>query len=306
MKRIAVLFFHLALASMASAQTDVRASNAPAPAQKVEVKAAPAAAPEAKSLLVYGNTLHYTEAGSGPVVVLLHGLGASKEMWSGNVAALASNHRVIALDQLGFGKSDKPLIEYRVGTLVDFLDGFLRILNIERATLIGSSLGGWVALRYTLDHPERVERLVLVDASGFRADKKMDPAFREMLTTPTRAAVRRVLRAMFVNPLFSSDAAVERVFSTRMSSGDGYTVTQMIESLERTDESIDGSLGAITQPVLIVWGEGDQLVPLSWGERFKKEIKNSKLVVIPAAGHVPMVEKRSDFDRIVGEWLATP
>jgi pimeloyl-ACP methyl ester carboxylesterase len=224
-------------------------------------------------------------------------------MWSGNIAALAAKHRVIAVDQIGFGKSDKPLVEYRVGTLVDFLDGFLRKLNIDRATLIGSSLGGWVATRYTLEHPERVDRLILVDASGLRPEGKMQPAFRELLTTPTRAAVKRVLQLMFANPLFSSDLAVERVFALRMSSGDGYTITQLIESLERVDETVEGKLGSITQPTLIVWGQRDQLLPLSWGERYRDAIRGAKLVTIPDAGHVPMAEKSSEFNAIVNEWL---
>src|SRR5207248_7906451 len=96
------------------------------------------------------------------------GLADNVAIWDPVIPALAARFRVIALDQIGFGRSDKPLLNYRVSTLVDFLDVFLTELKIERASLVGNSLGGWVAAAYALAHPERVERLVLSDAAGHK------------------------------------------------------------------------------------------------------------------------------------------
>src|SRR5215212_7496178 len=97
-----------------------------------------------KEVLVFGQKIHYVEAGSGPTVILLHGLGGSTQVWQFNIAALAEKYHVIAPDQIGFGKSDKPLVNYRIRTYVDFLDQFCKQLKIERASLVGSSMGGWV------------------------------------------------------------------------------------------------------------------------------------------------------------------
>src|SRR5215472_500767 len=128
-----------------------------------------------KFVTVYGAKIHYVEAGSGATLVLIHGLADDVTIWDSVIPALSGRFRVIALDQIGFGRSDKPLLNYRVSTFVDFLDGFLTDLKIERASIIGNSLGSWVAAACALEHPERIERLVLSDAAGYAAlAKTMD------------------------------------------------------------------------------------------------------------------------------------
>jgi alpha-beta hydrolase superfamily lysophospholipase len=108
-----------------------------------------AARPEEKTVAVFGQTIHYWDVGSGPVVVLVHGLGSRKEGdWGRVVAPLSQKYRVVALDQIGFGQSDKPLIDYRIQTYVDFLNEFLHQLKIEKVRLVGESLGGWICIRW--------------------------------------------------------------------------------------------------------------------------------------------------------------
>src|SRR3954454_942706 len=123
--------------------------------------------PESNPATEFGAKIYYHDVGSGRVVVLLHGLGDDTTIWDPVIAPLSKHHRVIVLDQIGFGRSDKPLLSYRVATFVDFLDGFLEQLKIKSATLVENSLGGWVAAAYTLEHPQKVEKLVLVDSVGF-------------------------------------------------------------------------------------------------------------------------------------------
>jgi len=118
---------------------------------------------------VSGYRLHYTEAGSGPPIILLHGLGADLRTWRLVTPVLARRFHVYALDQLGFGQSEKPQISYRVGTLVDSLNGFLAAVRIDKASVVGNSLGGWVAAMFAATHPERLDKLVLVDAAGYGA-----------------------------------------------------------------------------------------------------------------------------------------
>src|SRR5258706_12960475 len=103
----------------------------------------PQAVPVEKDITVYGTKIHYAEAGSGPTVILLHGLGGNWTNWALNIGPLAANFHVLAPDQIGFGKSDKPLINYSIGTYVDFLDQFCKQLKVERASLVGVSMGGW-------------------------------------------------------------------------------------------------------------------------------------------------------------------
>src|SRR6478672_3116566 len=109
-----------------------------------------------KEVLVFGQKIHYVEAGSGPTVILLHGLGGSSQVWQFNIGPLAEKYHVFVPDQIGFGKSDKPLVNYRIRTYVDFLDQFYKQLKIERATLVGNSMGGWIAAIYAATYPDRV------------------------------------------------------------------------------------------------------------------------------------------------------
>jgi pimeloyl-ACP methyl ester carboxylesterase len=267
--------------------------------------AAQAAAPTSKEAVVFGQKIHYKEAGSGPVVVLLHGLGGNSDNWVFNVGALSHKFRVVVPDQVGFGRSDKPLVNYRVATYVDFLDKFLSELKVERATIVGNSMGGWVAAAYALRHPAKVERLVLVDAAGFAPPKEFDLATLSGLNPSTRDAMKQLAGMVFFNPLLKTDAAVDMMLAQRLSAGDGYTIQSLVESIHRGEDMLDGKLAAIKQPVLLVWGREDGLTTLAReGERFKREIPHAQLVVFEQCGHVPQVEKAAEFNAAVLKFLA--
>jgi 2-hydroxy-6-oxonona-2,4-dienedioate hydrolase len=258
-----------------------------------------------KEVTVFGQKIHYVEAGSGPVVVLLHGLGGNATNWAFQIPALAEKYRVVVPDQVGFGRSDKPLVNYRVGTYADFLDKFLDELKVEKATLVGNSMGGWIAALYTLQRPARVERLVLVDAAGFRPPKEFDLAALSGLNPSTRAGMKSLAALVFFNPLLKTDAAVDAMLTQRLSAGDGYTIQSLVESIYRGEDMLDGRLSAVKQPTLLVWGREDGLTPLAReGERFQKEIAGARLVVFEACGHVPQVEKAAEFNAAVMAFLS--
>jgi len=251
--------------------------------------------PAGNSVRVLGANLHYVDAGSGSVVVVLHGLADDVGVWESVMPALAAKHRVIALDQIGFGRSDKPLLGYRAGTFVDFLDGFLNELKIDRASLVGNSLGGWIAANFALAHPERIERLVLCDAAGYAAvPKTMDPRALNALRLASREDVRYLGPLTFHNKRFYED--VDLAFKQRVTAGDNYTVNQLLDSMIRGEDVLDGRLGAIHKPTLIVWGREDKLIPLNFAERFHKEITGSRLEVIDDCGHMPHVECADKFN----------
>ena len=256
-----------------------------------------------KEVVVFGQKIRYLEAGSGPTVILLHGLGGSGQNWMFTVNGLSPQFRVVVPDQIGFGNSDKPMINYRVRTYVDFLNEFYKQLKIERATLVGNSMGGWIAAAFTIAFPEKVDRLVLADATGLAPPANFDFKSLYALNPSTREGMKQLVAKVFFNKSFSTDAVIDQFLAQRMSAGDGYTINSLIESVARREDFLDGQLGNIKTPTLIIWGREDGLVLLSEGERLKKDIANSKLIVFDRCGHFPQVEKAGEFNAAVLEFL---
>ena len=252
---------------------------------------------------VYGAKIHYVEAGSGHPLILIHGLADNIAVWDSVIPSLAARFRVVALDQIGFGRSDKPLLNYRVSTFVDFLDGFMTEVKIERASLVGNSLGGWVAADFALKHPERVERLVLSDAAGFAAlAKTMDPRALSALRLASREDIRYLGSLTFRDKRFYED--VDLAFKERVTAGDSYTVGQLLDATIRGDDVLDNRLRTIKRPTLVIWGRDDKLIPLNFGERFQQEIANCRLRIIDNCGHMPQVECANEFSNAVLEFLS--
>lgn len=261
-------------------------------------------APVEKETLVFGQKIHYVEAGSGPTVILLHGLGGSAQAWYLNIGPLAEKFHVISLDQIGFGRSDKPMVNYRIRTYVDFLDQFCKQMKIERMSLVGNSMGGWIAAAFTAAYPDRVERLVLENAAGYAPAKDFDTRTLYGLNPSNREGMKTLAARVFYNKDFSSDAAVDRAIAFRLAAGDGYTINSMVESIIRGEDFLDNTAKTITRPTLVVWGRQDGLVPLADGERFHREIANSKLVVFEQCGHVPNIEKAMEFNALILKFLS--
>lgn len=300
---LATLFALLLLSTVAYAQG--RDEGKPPAASTQSVTVTQVGVPPLKEATVFGQKIKYVDVGSGPVVVLLHGLGGNSSNWAFNISALSTKYRVIAPDQIGFGRSDKPLINYRVGTYADFLDKLLDGLNVERATLVGNSMGGWIAALYAVKYPKRVERLVLVDAAGFAPPKDLDLSTLSGLNPSTREQARYLAGLVFFNPLFKTDAAVDATLAARISAGDGYTIQSLVESIYRNEDMLDGKLSAVKQPVLIIWGRDDGLTPLAReGEKFKKEIPSAQFVVFDQCGHVPQVERAAEFNAALLKFLS--
>lgn len=256
-----------------------------------------------KDVTIYGQKIHYVEAGSGPNVILLHGLGSSSQEWQFNIGPLAEKFHVFVPDQIGFGKSDKPLVNYRIRTYVDFLDQFCKQLKIERPTLIGNSMGGWIAAIYAATYPDRVARIVLADAAGYAPPKDFDTRAFFSLNPTTREEMKSLVARVFYNKAFLTDEAIDQSMAARLGAGDGYTIKTITESIIRGEDFLDDIVKTIKAPTLIVWGRQDGLVPLSEGERFHKDIAGSTMVVFDQCGHVPNIEKAGEFNAAVLKFL---
>ncbi len=262
--------------------------------------------PASRDVEVYGQKIHYLETGSGPAVILLHGLGGDASHWAQTTPALAKSFHVFVPDQIGFGESAKPQIEYRIGTLVDFLNGFCKKLNINKATVVGNSLGGWTAIAFTLAHPERVDRMVLVDAAGYslkRTGQPVSPELLRGLNPSTLESTRALMLTVFANKAMVTDAFVEQVFIERMRRGDSYTIDRFMDSYALNLDVIDGKLDSIKVPTLVVWGREDALTPLAGGQSMAKEIAGAELAILDKCGHSPQMECAAPFNSALLKFL---
>jgi triacylglycerol lipase len=251
--------------------------------------------PQDKTITVFGQAIHYFDMGSGPVVVLLHGLGSRKDDWLPVLEPMAQKYRLLVPDQIGFGKSDKPLLDYSIQTYVDFLNEFLRQLKVEKASLVGESLGGWIAGLYAAEigdgaHLIPLEKLVLVDAGGLKQEQPLPDLNPSSLT-----AMRGVMEAVFYDTSWLNDEALRKIFTDKLAVKDGYTVRSILSNPSRETLRLDGRLGSIKVPTLVTWGKQDKLLPIASGERYAAGIAGAKMVSFDKCGHVPPIEKTEEF-----------
>src|SRR5262249_51854113 len=235
---------------------------------------AQAPAPESKQVEIFGQKIQYLEAGSAsnPAVILLHGLGGDATNWAATVPALSGKYHVYVPDQVGFGKSDKPVTNYRVAMLVEFLDVFCKKLGVQKASLVGNSLGGWTAAAFAIAHPEKVDKLVLVDAAGYTAKRWGGPELtKEALAALNPSATedfKRLFSLILYNKAMLNDQFAETALTNKFKRGDGYTINSFIESILRGEDFLDDKAKAIKAPTLVLWGKDDGLTPLGIGRAF--------------------------------------
>jgi triacylglycerol lipase len=209
------------------------------------------------------------------------------------------------LDQIGFGRSAKPLVEYRIQTFVDFLRAFMQELKIPNARLIGNSLGGWIAVDFVAQHPAMVDKLVLVDAGGL-APVERSRNLPPDLGRGSISGTRKVFELIFHRKELVTEEVVTRAFEHHLRIGDGYTRQRTLTGILLSNQFLDEKLGAIRAPTLIIWGRSDRVTDLSLGERFREAIPGAKLIVLDACGHVPQIEAPEQFNKIVLKFLTEP
>lgn len=254
--------------------------------------------PELRSTTVLGHTIKYYDVGSGPPLLLIHGIGGDADEWAFCFEAFSKSHRVIAIDLLGFGRSDKPKIDYHIAVFVELINQFLRALKIERAAILGESLGGWIASSFALTFPERVDKLLLVDAAGVWGEIAALPID---LRVSTRAHLHEVFKLVFFDKRLATDGLVDMAYHLHLERGDGPTIDSIFRCTE--GERLDDVIGRLNMPTLIVWGEQDEMIPVSVGRNLQKLIPGSTLEVISQCGHLPALEKPVEFVQRVLEFL---
>jgi pimeloyl-ACP methyl ester carboxylesterase len=254
--------------------------------------------PPEKTAVVYGQNIRYIEAGQGPTVILLHGLGSVKEIWAANIGPLSAKYHVYALDQIGFGHSDKPLLEYKITTFVDFLHGFMQSQNLSKATLVGNSLGGWIAIDFATRHPEMVDKLVLVDSAGLPFGKPLTMD----LNPASLADMRTLLDSVFYDKKMVTEEFVLQAFTNHVRNNDGFTIQRTLAGFAQ-NQFEDAKLSSIHAATMVAWGREDELIPFSSGEKLRDGIPGAKLVVFEKCGHVPQLEKPAEFNQALTDFL---
>lgn len=262
----------------------------------------------------------YVEFGAGSSTVLLvHGLGGNWAVWLESIPSLAESHRVIAVDLPGFGASPLPGEPVSIAAYGRTLLRLIDHLGLDRVTVIGSSLGGWVSAELALGAPGRVERLILVDAAGIvpsPRERRRSLAIMEMaaamapLAPRFRRALasRRRLRAMALRYTTAApgDLAADLVFMALPPAPDPGFRPALKACKRSWSQTWCESLRALRCPTLVIWGGRDSLLPVRHAQEWARLIPGSRLVLMPAAGHLPMLEQPVDFNRLVAEFLGDP
>lgn len=261
-----------------------------------------------RTVRVGGVDMHYVEVGSGPVLLLLHGLGASTFSFRRLLPLLAPHMRAIAVDLKGFGYSDRPSDgDYSLSAHARAVRDFMDVMGIERASVLGHSLGGAIAMHLAAAFPERVERLVLVSSAsqgevgravfGARFLRLFLPLVA-VLTLQNRRFRSFSLRSAFYDPASLTDEVMEGYIRPTRIKGHLRALGELMVDRAK-DPRIDPS--AICQPTLIIWGSGDRWLPPSNGRRLQRQIPGARMVVVDRAGHlVPEEQPEETAGAIVG------
>jgi len=272
-----------------------------------------------ETAMVHGRAVSYLEAGSGPVLLLVHGMAGCADNWRAVIEPLARRHTVIAPDLPGHGDSEPGGGDYSLGALASGLRDLLIGLGQERATLVGHSLGGGVAMQFTYQFPEMVERLVLVSSGGLGPEVSVilraaalpgaDLFISATAGVGQRAgsALARGLGAVGLRP--SADVAeVARGYASLSDPERRRAFLATLRSVVGTGgqriAAGDRLYLAEALPILIVWGSRDPIIPVSHGESAHRSLPGSRLEIFEGAGHLPQLEEPGRFAAALDRFLA--
>jgi pimeloyl-ACP methyl ester carboxylesterase len=269
---------------------------------------------------LHGYEVAYRRGGDGPVLLLLHGIAGSSRTWVPAMELLQRDYTVVAPDFMGHGGSDKPLGDYSLGNHAAGIRDLMHVLGIERASVVGQSFGGGVAMQFAYQFPERCERLVLVDAGGLGREVSW------MLRLVTLPAAEYVLPLIFSAPAREVGDwvfGVMRTWGLRHVRGEEIwqsfasltdpanrqafvrTMRAVIDPGGQSVSAMDRLYLAANMPTLIVWGDRDRIIPLVHADKAHHAMPNSRLAVIEGVGHYPHAEDPVRFTEILVDFLET-
>ena len=259
---------------------------------------------------IHGHDMAYQLEGSGPPLLLIHGIAGSSRTWRDVIPRLTDRFTVIAPDLMGHGQSEKPTGDYSLGAFASGIRDLLEVLGIDRTTVVGQSFGGGVAMQLAYQHPERCERLVLVDSGGLGREVSWMLRF---MTLPGSEYVMPVIFPGFVrdwgDSLFRriNDQGIHlgrfgEMWSAYASLAEAEnrkafarTIRSVIDPGGQTVSAMDRLYLATPMPTLIIWGDRDDIIPVSHAHAAHQAMPGSRLVVIEGVGHFPQIEAPEQF-----------
>lgn len=265
---------------------------------------------ESKFMKIDDVDVHYRQEGTGPNLLFVHGTASSLHTWEGWVNELQNDFTITRLDLPAFGLTGPhPDAEYSIDFYVNFLHEFVTELQLDSLSIAGNSLGGGISWSYTLAHPEVVQKLVLLDASGYPSDDepfvftiaKNDLTAGILKSVTPRSFIEKNIKEVYYDESKITSDLVDRYHQLTLRSGNRQAF------IDRARQPLGYEyhrISEIAAPTLILWGEYDEWVLLENAYQFEKDIKNSKLIIYEA-GHVPMEEIPEQSARDIREFLLT-
>lgn len=271
-----------------------------------------------QTITVNQQRIVYTERGTGPAVILLHGFGGAMWNWEYQYEALAESHRVLIPDLLGSGLSDKPPGPYTPKYLLDFFRDFMDALHIPRAVLIGNSMGAGLAMGMAIEYPERVESLILI--SG------LPPNLKESVTSRTyrqfmyhrpplwlaklgnrvagRSTTEQLLQEIIFRQELITPLVIERSFQNRRRGGLLEPLYALLDNIDDWESQYGRRINEISQRALVLWGEHDRVFPLKVGEGLKNALPNATWQIVSDSGHLPQWEQPEIVNKAIHHFLS--
>lgn len=254
------------------------------------------APPPSKFIVVQGIPIHYRDEGTGPVLVLLHGMFSSLHTWDDWVVDLRQDYRVVRLDLPGFGLSgNRPDGNYTAPADLALIHSFIDSLEIDRFVIVGNSMGGALAWQYALDYQDQVQAMILVDAAGYPGGDSPVifklarlPMLGELLTYMTpRWIIENNMRSAYGDGKKMPQATVERYHKLILRAGNrkANLIRMRGQWVDRSSEIVSLAL-----PTLIIWGAEDSWIDLSMAEHFAADLPHATLIIYDGVGHAPMEE----------------
>ena len=271
---------------------------------------------ESEFVEIDGMQVHFRDQGLATdslPIVLIHGTGTSLHTWESWVNELKNNHRIITLDLPAYGLTGPNKTgDYSQDFYVNFMENFLSKLNIKRCVLGGNSLGGSITWAFALEHPERVGKMILVDAGGYPMVSKSVPIAFQIARMPIvgnlfkyilpYAVIEKSLQNVYVHDDRITPELIERYYDLASRTGNRKAFLDRMKSSIKNDNYL--KIKTLTMPTLIIWGKEDGLIPLNVAEKFHKDLPNDTMIVFKDLGHTPMEEDPMKTVKAVKDFLS--
>jgi len=272
---------------------------------------------------LHRDQIAYRAAGDdrGPeTLLLIHGMAGSSATWRNVIPKLAANYRVVAPDLLGHGLSAKPRGDYSLGAFAVWLRDLLDQLGIPRATVVGQSLGGGIAMQFAYQHRDRCDRVVLIGSGG------LGPELNWMLRLLSAPGAEFLLPALAPKPVLDAGNAVRawlisaglrsprgaEIWSAYSSLSDADSRHAFLRTLRSVVDYRGQAVSALNRlhmtaqlPVMLVWGDDDRIIPVAHGHAAHRAVPGSRLEILPGIGHFPHVEAPDQVTELLADFIAT-